>query len=261
MRVWVTRAEPGASATAKRLRAAGHDPLVAPLLAIRFLAPLMDLNGVAALAFTSANGVRAFSALSEDRALPVFAVGDATAQAARAAGFARVRSASGDVRGLAALIEAERAGLPGEVLHPGARALAGDLAGTLTAAAVSARAVAVYEAAPAALSAETLAVLPSLDAVLIHSPRAAQLLAETAAPRTLRACCISAAAAAPLAGAGFRRIDVAARPDEESLLALLEAPSHEDRPFRLTPAFWILLAFGLACVVGGGLVAWLGPRL
>ncbi|WP_415491802.1 uroporphyrinogen-III synthase, partial [Brevundimonas diminuta] len=38
---------------------------------------------------------------------PVFAVGDATAEAARAAGFADVRSAAGDIHALARLIAAE----------------------------------------------------------------------------------------------------------------------------------------------------------
>ncbi|WP_284222549.1 uroporphyrinogen-III synthase, partial [Brevundimonas denitrificans] len=82
-RVWVTRAEPGASRTADRLTARGFDPVIAPLLAIRPIpqAP-PDLTGIAALAFTSANGVAAFGALTPDRTRPVFTVGDATAQAA-----------------------------------------------------------------------------------------------------------------------------------------------------------------------------------
>ena len=56
--VWVTRAQPGAAATAERLRAMGYEPLVAPLLEVRTLpgGPI-DLTGVAALAFTSASGI------------------------------------------------------------------------------------------------------------------------------------------------------------------------------------------------------------
>ena len=86
-------------------------PAVAPLLAIRPIPqPAPDLTGVAALAFTSANGVAAFAALTPDRSRPVFTVGDATAQAARAAGFARVESAGGDLDRLAALITAQGSG-------------------------------------------------------------------------------------------------------------------------------------------------------
>jgi len=92
-RVWVTRAEPGAARTAVRLTALGFEPLVAPVLAIRPLSPAIDLTDIAALAFTSVNGVAAFAARTPERDRPVFTVGDATAQAARDAGFTDVRSA------------------------------------------------------------------------------------------------------------------------------------------------------------------------
>jgi len=98
---------------------------VAPLLAI---CPIQqaepDLTGVAALAFTSRNGVDAFTALSGERGLPVFTVGDATAEAASAAGFASVRSAAGALGDLARLLSAEA---PGPVLAPGALQPSGDL--------------------------------------------------------------------------------------------------------------------------------------
>ncbi|HET6969964.1 MAG TPA: uroporphyrinogen-III synthase, partial [Phenylobacterium sp.] len=101
-RIWITRAQPGADATAERVRAMGHDAVVAPLLAVRPLLDVpVDLRGVAALAFTSANGVRAFADVSGERNLKVFALGAATAQAARAAGFKSVLSADGDVEALA----------------------------------------------------------------------------------------------------------------------------------------------------------------
>ena len=41
--IWVTRTQPGAEATAGRLRAMGFDPLVAPLLEVRALD--LDVNG------------------------------------------------------------------------------------------------------------------------------------------------------------------------------------------------------------------------
>jgi uroporphyrinogen-III synthase len=62
--VWITRARPGALATAERVRALGFEALVDPLLAIEFLDAEIDLSHVAALAFTSANGVEAFARLS-----------------------------------------------------------------------------------------------------------------------------------------------------------------------------------------------------
>ena len=129
MRVWVTRASPGAERTADALRKLGHSPLLSPVMRVKQLSAAIDLTGVAALAFTSANGVEAFTVRSPGRDLKVFAVGDATAQTAREAGFTDVVSAHGDVAALGALIAG--AGLPegAVVLHPGGRELAGDLPG------------------------------------------------------------------------------------------------------------------------------------
>src|SRR4029453_9258545 len=118
-RIWITRAQPGADATAERVRALGHEAGVAPVRAgWLFSAVTLDLSGVAALAFTSANGVRAFADASGERGLKVFAVGAATAQAARAAGFKAVLSADGDVEALAEGIAVRRGELRGAVLHP-----------------------------------------------------------------------------------------------------------------------------------------------
>ena len=227
MRVWVTRAQPGADATAARLTALGHRPLTAPLLVVRALAGAsLDLSGVGALAFTSANAVPAFAALSRVRDLPVFAVGEATAAAARAAGFARVESADGDVAALAALI-ADRRGFEGAVLHPSAREPAGDLVGDLAAAGVPARAAPVYatvaaDVLPAAV-ADALAA-DDVDAVLVHSPRAGRALAGLLSPvqaARLAAFALSPACAAPLSGAGFARISVAPFPNEAAMLKLM----------------------------------------
>ena len=219
MRVWVTRTAPEAEATAARLRALGHAPLVAPVLQVRE-------TGAAALAFTSSNGVRAFARLSAERRLPVYAVGESTAQAARDAGFSEVRSAAGDVTALVGLILADPPS--GAVVHVAPEAPAGDLVGGLTTGGVEARLAAIYrteavvdEASFAALSAEP----PEIDAVLVHSARAAQALAErpemARAASQLRAVCISKAAAAPLLPLNFASVAVAPLPTEAALLNLL----------------------------------------
>lgn len=216
-RVWVTRAEPGASRTAARLTALGFEPVVQPLLVVRPISqPAPDLTGVAALAFTSANGLDAFAALTPQRDLPVFTVGDATAEAAMQAGFVAVRSARGAAPDLARLLDAEA---PGLVLAITAREPSADLQKLVKAAQI--RALAVYE------TVETDALPPdSIDAVLIHSPRAARALAGLW-PRwggcpVIAA--ISVAAAAPVAS--LADVAVAERPDEAALfLALGKPPS------------------------------------
>ena len=229
-RIWVTRASPGAEATAARLAALGFEALVDPLLAVRDLSPPIDLAGVAALAFTSVNGVAAFARLHADRDRPVFAVGDRTASAAREAGFAEVVSADGDVEALAALIVGRSARLDGAVLHPGALEPAGDLVSPLVAAGLNARRLAVYETLVRDPSPATLAGLDALEVVLLHSPRAARALSELLENRPapgLRALCLSAAVAEPLVAlvqaGGLASVAFAPHPTETALLDLLTA--------------------------------------
>jgi uroporphyrinogen-III synthase len=226
-RVWITRASPGAEATAGRLRALGWDPVVAPILATRILTVSVDLAGVGALAFTSGAGVRAFAHLTDRRDLPVFTVGAATAAATREAGFAKVQSADGDVGALGRLISESRRTFSGVLLHAGALEPAGDLAGELQRSGVPARALPVYETMPAQLSAGFLAGLVSIDAVLVHSPRAGRRLAEildgVAAPH-LSAYGISAEALAALEGIDIGPTIAATLPNEDALLSLLADP-------------------------------------
>ena len=223
-RVWITRAEPGAARTAARIRDMGLTPLVAPLLAVQPLRPaLPDLARFDALAFTSPNGVAAFSALTSMRDRPVFAVGDATAQAAQNAGFVAVRSAQGDLAALARLIATQMSG--GALLVPQAEIPAGDLAVALTAAGgppIAVHRPPGYRAPPTAQAAPD-----AFEAVLVHSPRAGELLADRHAARLagVAVLCISPAAAAPLAAplAAMGPAPLAAAtPDEDALLAILK---------------------------------------
>lgn len=226
LKVWITRAEPGASRTAEQVRALGHEAFVAPLLQVRPLAGAgADLAGVGALAFTSANGVRAFAALSSERDLPVFAVGAATAAAARAAGFTHISSGEGDVAALAEAIAARRGDLAGAVLHPAPVEPAGDLVGDLSARGVPARAAAIYDTVPVPPTPELTARLRELDVVLLHSPKAARALAELLAAHPaphLRALGLSAAVLEPLAQTALASQDHPPMPLESALLNLLE---------------------------------------
>jgi uroporphyrinogen-III synthase len=225
-RIWITRAQPGAEITAGRVRALGHEAVVAPLLTVRVLPDVrVDLDGVAALAFTSANGVRAFADASGERGLKVFAVGAATAQAARQAGFRTVLSADGDVAALAEGIAARRAELRGTVLHPSAAEPAGDLVGSLETLGLTARRLVLYETAPVTLPPDEIATLAASDAVLLHSPRAAQVLAgllkDHPAPG-LRALGLSKAVMKPLARTRLAAKAFPPFPLEAGLLNLID---------------------------------------
>ncbi len=216
-RVWVTRAMPGAEGTARRLRALGFEAVVAPLLQVLPVGEgPIDVNGVGALAFTSVNGVEAFAARSAWRDTRVFAVGGATAAAARAAGFADIVSSDGGVAALARAIAADRGSIDGAVLHPAAAELAGDLSVD----GVPIRTLTVYETVATSRDAAFEARIADFHAVLIHSAKAARRLAEIlrqTPPPALRLLCLSPAVAAPLSG----EISTAALPNEEALLNLL----------------------------------------
>ncbi|WP_409019515.1 uroporphyrinogen-III synthase [Brevundimonas vesicularis] len=218
LRIWITRAEPGATRTAQRLIALGHRPLIAPLLEIRVLpdVPVPELSRFAALAFTSPNGVEAFARLTQDaRHLPCYCVGDTTRDAALAAGFRHACSADGDIHDLARLIR--DGGSRGPLLAPGAREPAGDLPALLPG--LQVQRLPVYAAVETGISAPA-----DFDLVMVHSPRAARALTQAlslARARQVAALTISPAAAAPLNSLGLKEIYVSSRPDETSMISAL----------------------------------------
>lgn len=239
MRVLVTRPAAEAASLAATLAALGHQPLIEPLLEIKYrLDELPPLDGVAALLATSANGVAAFAAASPRRDLPCYAVGDRTAAAARGVGFERVASAGGDSVALARLVMGRCDPTAGALLHAAGAAVAGDLAGTLGAAGFTVRTALLYDMEPvAALSHEAARALGSgtLDAALFFSPRTAAHFAELlrqagleATAGGLDAICLSPAVANALAPLPFRRILAAVRPTQGSLLDALADAARQD---------------------------------
>ncbi len=110
-RVLVTRPEPGASATARRLEEVGFSPVIMPLS--ETLALPVDVSAIPhdmdAVVVTSANAIRHASddLIASLAGRRLFAVGRKTAKAAREAGFASVIEGSGDAVGLADKIVAE----------------------------------------------------------------------------------------------------------------------------------------------------------
>ena len=159
MRVLVTRPAEDAESLVAALEARGHEATVEPMLTVTPVeetALPLDLDGVQALLFTSANGARAFAALSEDRILPVFAVGEASAAAARAAGFGVVESAEGDVTDLARLVDERLDPNAGALFHGAGSKVAGDLKGDLETGGFTVRRVALYDARPVEALSESL---------------------------------------------------------------------------------------------------------
>ncbi len=233
MRILITRPIDDAKPLAEALTERGIEVLIEPLLEIRHIDDAaIDLDGVQALLFTSANGVRAFAALSARRDLKAFTVGDGSAEAARQAGFPDVESAKGDVEALAALVVDRLKPEDGTLFHAAGTVTAGDLQSRLEGLGYQVRRAQLYEAKIAtALSPETRAnlTLGGVDAVLLFSPRTARTFAElwqaAGAPSLARiqALCLSAAVAREIGNLGWAGVEIADRPDLPSMLALVDA--------------------------------------
>src|SRR5438067_10170345 len=108
-RVVVLRPEPGASETVRKARERGLDAAAMPLFemeAIPWQAP--DARGFDGLLLTSANAVRFGGGELEClRGLPVYAVGEATAQQARQVGLEIALTGDSDVEQLLGSVDSK----------------------------------------------------------------------------------------------------------------------------------------------------------
>jgi uroporphyrinogen-III synthase len=211
----------------------GFQPLLEPMLSIEPLSgPDLDTAGAQALLFTSANGVRAFAARTKDRSLPVFAVGDATANAAENEGFARVSSAAGSAEELATLIIGRCSPNSGRLIHASGKDIAADLGGLLRPFGFSVDRIVVYVArAATGLSHACQGALSdgTVRAVLFFSPRSAATFARLVDDAKLRsfcrevaALCFSSAVANNIQGVQWRTLAVSLRPTQEAMIDLLD---------------------------------------
>lgn len=218
-RVLVLRPEPGASATVERAREHGLDAVAVPLFRVEpveWRAP--EAAGFDGLLLTSANAVRhGGNQLQSLRGLKAYAVGEATATAAREAGFDI--EATGDA---------------------GVDRLLGSIAGELRLlqlcgadrrqprhARQAITSIVVYRSEP--IEAPGLSA-PSGGIALVHSPRAGARLAELIDDRASVTIAAISEAAADAVGAGWKLIDVAERPTDEALLALAARLCNNPQP-------------------------------
>ncbi|MGB8401414.1 uroporphyrinogen-III synthase [Bradyrhizobium sp.] len=239
MAVLVTRPHPDDEATAENLRARGFEVLQAPMLRFEPV-PFHDDEEARydALIVTSANALRAVEpqlAGSRLRALPLFAVGEHTGAAARAAGFGRVIVAKGDAANLRDLVQASVASKQlnkaGTLLYLAGADLARDLAGELGERGFTVVTHATYRMVPASrLPREVCDAFAAnrVEAVLHYSRRSARAFLDAAraagveiSALALPQCCISSSVASILRDAGAPRVMAAASPDENALFEAL----------------------------------------
>lgn len=235
-RVLVTRPEPGASETVARLEALGFETVVLPLTHIVPLdaGPAPDPHAVDAVAVTSVNALRHASPamLAALSAKPVFAVGDATAEAARQSGFAFVTSAAGTAIDLAAAIET-RMPIRSHILHLAGRERTGGFAEALYDRGFSVRVIEVYGAEKVSYITDFLIETFAGRRIWgcpVLSTRGAVFLNELVANRELshtfeetRFFCISRKVAQVLEPTVGDRASVSDKPTEDSVMVLLSS--------------------------------------
>jgi uroporphyrinogen-III synthase len=227
-RVLITRPEPGATETAARLTALGILPVIAPILSI-VAKDIHVPEYVAAVLLTSRNAVAACPPSLRSR--PVFAVGTATAAHAAEAGFSNVFNADGNAEALSKLVANTLTPEAGSLFLPIGQGQGANLAASLRQRGFRVlRRVAYQAVCVSALpeAAETHLQQRQLTAAMffsgqtsrhfVHLIQAAQL---SDAVRDVEAVSISERAAMALRPLPWRRISVAATPNQDAMLVLL----------------------------------------
>jgi uroporphyrinogen-III synthase len=240
MAILVTRPHPDDETTAAGLRARGFEVLLAPML--RFEPAVFHEDADAhygAVIVTSANALRGIEPqlkASQWLKLPLFAVGEHTATAARGIGFEQVISAKGDAASLrdlvTASVKAKALKKSSPLLYLAGADLARDLAGELGERGFTVVTQTTYRMIPlSSLPREVCDAFAAnrVEAVLHYSRRSARAFLESirAAGVEISALsvpqyCISTGVASVVRDAGATRVMAAASPDENALLALLD---------------------------------------
>jgi len=225
----VLRAADDAARTAQKLRALEFEPILSPVLDIAATGAQIPQEAYDAALASSAKGVELAQSAEAFKVLPLHAVGEKTAQAARALAW-RTDIVAGNAEAILPLLLA-RHPEPAYFLYLAGCDRQPTLEAGLKAAGHRVVAAEVYEARAAkALSKEAIDAIAAgeIDAVLHYSRRSAEIflsLAKAAGilqkARAALHLALSHAVAKPLLCEDFPNVGVAERPDEAHLMELL----------------------------------------
>ncbi len=227
MNLLVIRPQPGADATAARVGAAGHQAIVAPLFEVQSVAwDVPDPDGYDAVLFSSGNAVRQLGgAVGWLRALPLYAVGSATARAMNANGMNVAATGDG---GMAVLLD--------QVRRDGHRRLLWLAGEDRTAVEIPTDMTldvrTVYRSAKVPPPGDFGDQVRACDAVMLHSARAASYFATICDDCAIDRASLTLAVLSPVfaanAGSGWRTIVAAPAPHDASLLMSLQSRFTKD---------------------------------
>jgi uroporphyrinogen-III synthase len=208
-RVLVLRPEPAAGRTVERARSLGLEAIAVPLFEIEPVTwQVPEPASYDGVLLTSASALRCGGdELQQLRGLKAYAVGSATADAARGAGFDVAATGDAGVDRLLGSIDPDL-----RLLH-----LCGEDRRAPTGPRQRIDALPVYRARPL----DTPDLGQTSDAVaLIHSPRAGRRFRELVSDRGSVSIAAISSAAAEACGSGWRTVEIAEQPNDEALLAL-----------------------------------------
>ncbi|MEM6780574.1 MAG: uroporphyrinogen-III synthase [Pseudomonadota bacterium] len=236
-RILLTRPQEDSKVLAQQIMKLGAETVICPMMNIVPSAQnLPNLNAYDALAFTSANGIRVFSKLSDQRNFDVYCVGPASADLAREKGFRSVHEASGSAKTLADLIVQEK---PRRVLYGAPVDQAFDLASALQEKGIDCDEHTLYAAqARGQLPREIMKMINTgqIEYALFYSKRTARIFMDlaheagcTPALKSIKALCLSDSVIQSQDIDIWKRTRVSRKPDSASLLKLLKNCLKEEK--------------------------------
>lgn len=240
MAILVTRPQPDNAATAAALREKGFEVLAAPMLQFEPVAFQDDADAsYGAVIVTSANALRAVegqAATAPLLALPLFAVGERTAEAAHTIGFKNIIAADGDAAALRDLVivrlRAKTLKKTTTLLYLAGADLARDLAGELGQFGFNVVTQTTYRMTPIVnLPRDACDAFAEnrIEAVMHYSRRSARAFLNAAraggveiSALAVPQCCLSEAVASIVRDNGATQVMVARTPDEKALFEALD---------------------------------------
>lgn len=230
MRILVTRPLEDGAATARRLSEAGHEAVLLPATLIAATKNRVPEEPFDAVIVTSGNALRHLEPHAAQRlsALPLYCVGEKTASVAQQAGFTAITRGDGDGRALVERLSA-RFSPPAKLLYLTGTPRKPHVEAALHALGFEARVVELYETrAVAGWPGDHRTEVESVTTAMHFSRASVEALLSAADQAGLQThlariahLCLSADVAEPLRASGFQRIDVAEKPTEDAMLALL----------------------------------------
>ncbi len=236
-RILITRPLLASENLAAALQKLGYETVIEPLLSIEPIAePCPGIDAIDAVIITSNNALRMLEGRQSELAAlfdrPCFCVGPRTAEKVQAFGFRKVQNSSGDGAELAALANAVLGRSRTNILHIAGRDVDSKAQYELEKAGHQLLSWLVYDAKPVShFMPATQALLKNhkFDAVLIFSPRTAQILAGLLKEAALEACCnglaaicLSEAVMDVLTPFRWRHLVAAPKPAEDVVIACLQ---------------------------------------